>query len=98
MSDPRYTDPRYGDSRMSDPVSRYDNSVGGVWGWIAGIGVVALIAFFLIAGGHSVNRNTASNGPSPTITGSTHTAPTTTGQGPSTHFPENPAPASKTTQ
>jgi len=98
MSDPRYTDPRYSDPRMSDPVNRYDKSVGGMWGWIAGIVVVALIAFFLIAGGHNVNQNTATSGPAPTTTGSTSTAPSTTGQGPASHFPAKPAPASKGTQ
>ena len=96
MSDPRYTDPR-----MSDPVNRYDNSIGGMWGWIAGIVVVALVAFFLIAGGHSVDKNTASNGPPAATTGSvggTRSAPTTTGQGSTSPLPARPAPASKSTQ
>jgi hypothetical protein len=97
MSDPRYTDPRYSNPRLSDPVNRYDNSVGGMWGWIAGIAVIAVIALFLIVGGTHVN--TASN-KAPVTTGSIHqtTPPTTTGQGPATKFPAAPAPASKGTQ
>jgi hypothetical protein len=61
MSDPRYSDQHYSNSQLSDPVGRYDSNIGGVWGWVAGILVVALIAFFLIAGGHSINN--ASNSP-----------------------------------
>jgi hypothetical protein len=97
MSDPRYTDPRYSDPRLSDPVNRYDNSVGGMWGWIAGIAVIAVIALFLIVGGTHVN--TASNN-APVTTGSVHqtTPPSTTGQGAATKFPAAPAPASKGTQ
>ena len=64
MSDPRYTDPRYSDPRLSDPVLRHDESVGGVWGWIAGLAVIALVAFLLIAGWNS-NSTTASNNPRP---------------------------------
>ena len=54
MSDPRYTDPRYGNS-LSDPVSRRSD-VGGTWGWVAGIVVIALIAVFLIAGGQRLDE------------------------------------------
>jgi len=94
MSDPRYTDPRYGNS-LSDPVGRRSDSAG-VWGWIAGIVVVALIAIFLIAGGKSVNNNTASN--SPPTAGSTAPgaiphgpAPSTTGMGGPSQFPASPS-------
>jgi hypothetical protein len=96
MSDPRYTDPRY-DTRLSDSVNRYDNSVGGTWGWIAGVVVIAVIALFLIIGGSHIN--TASNN-APVTTGSVHqtTPPSTTGQGPATKFPTAPVPAGKATQ
>jgi hypothetical protein len=88
MSDPRYTDPR------TDPVLR-DESVGGAWGWIAGLAVLALIAFVLIAGWNS-NPNTASNAPSPMATGSAPARmvpPTTTGSGSTSPSPMAPAPA-----
>ena len=55
MSDPRFTDPR-----LSDPVLRRDEGVGGTWGWIAGLAVLALIAFPDIAGWNN-NPNTANN-------------------------------------
>lgn len=88
MSDPRYTDPRYGNSPLSDPVNRRRDS-GGTWGWIAGLVVIALIAIFLIAGGHGVNNNTATLPPG--APGST--APqTTTGMGGPGQFPTH-APA-----
>ena len=83
MSDPRF------DQRLSDPVERRSDTSGGMWGWIAGIAVVVLIAIILIAGWNSSNT-TASNTPA-TTTGSA-TAPihspmsppsTTTGSGPS---------------
>ena len=48
MSDPRFTDPHF-----SDPVLRRDDSVGGMWGWIAGLAVLALVAFIVIAGWNS---------------------------------------------
>ena len=92
MSDPRYTDPR------TDPVLRRDQRVGGAWGWIAGLAVLALIAFVLVSGWNS-NPNTASNspvGPSPMTTGSAPTRmgpPTTTGSGSTSPSPMTPAPA-----
>jgi hypothetical protein len=94
MSDPRFTDPR------TDPVLRRDESVGEAWGWIAGLAVLALIAFVLIAGWNS-NPNSASNapsGPSPIATGSAPTRmspPTTTGSGSTS--PMAPAPAQSNT-
>jgi len=92
MSDPRYTDPRYTDSRLSDPVGRRDDSVGGTWGWVAGIVVIALIAFFLIAGGKGVNNNAASNNSPPAAASRMPSgpAPSTTGMGgPSQSSPAN---------
>ena len=90
MTDPRFTDPR------NDPLLRRDDSVGGTWGWIAGLAVLALIAFVLIAGWNS-NPNTASNAPgtAPMTTGSSPMRPipsTTTGAG--TTSPMAPAPSS----
>ena len=85
MSDPRYTDPR-----LSDPVLRRDEAVGGTWGWIAGLAVVALIAFLVIAGS---NSNTASNNPSPATTGSATrqiSPPATTGSGSTSPQPMTP--------
>lgn len=93
MTDPRYTDP---DPRLSDPVLRRDESSSGIWGWIAGIAVIALIAFVVIAG-WTGNQNTASNTASPPVTtgqatpGTTPSAtpPSTTGSG--TTSPQPPA-------
>jgi len=96
MSDPRYTDPRYS-NQLSDPVGRRNDAVGSTWGWIAGIVVIALIAFFLIAGGKGVNNNTASNSAtSPTATSPMASRPaprTTTGMGGPSHFPAATPPA-----
>lgn len=94
MSDPRYTDPNH-DSQFSDPVLRRNQSVDRMWGWIAGIAVVVLIGFILIAGWNS-NPNTASI-PSAAPPGST------TGMGspmgPPKAAPTPPtAPPSKSTQ
>jgi hypothetical protein len=107
MSDPRFTDPRFNDPRLNEPVLRRGESVGGVWGWIAGLAVLALIAFVIIAGWNS-NTNTANNGAGnspPMTTGSsapTHSAtpPSTTGSGatsPAAH-PLSPPPAKSGTQ
>jgi len=80
MSDPRYSDysepPR--DSRFSDPVvRRSDPASDRLWGWIAGMAVLILVGFILVAGWNGSN-NTASNAP-PATTGS---APSTTGSAP----------------
>ena len=88
MTDPRYTDPR-----LSDPVLRRDEGVGGTWGWIAGIAVLVLIAFLIIAGWNS-NPNTANNGSSPATTGTATrqvNPPSTTGFGGSSPRPMTPA-------
>lgn len=99
MTDPRFTDPR-----LSDPVLRRDEAVGGVWGWVAGLAVLALIGFIMIASWNSADT-TASNSPSspPMTTGSAPrnvTPPSTTGSGstspsPMTPSPATPAPSSK---
>lgn len=95
MTDPRFTDPR-----LSDPVIRRDEAVGGMWGWIAGVAVVLLIAFLIIAGWNS-NSNTASSGSSTTSTASTPakpaTPPSTTGSGSSAPQPFTPAPSNTPT-
>jgi hypothetical protein len=43
FTDPRYSDPPYSDPQLFDPVLPRDDGVGGTWGWLAGIMVVALI-------------------------------------------------------
>jgi hypothetical protein len=97
MTDPRYTDPRYSDPRLSDPVLRRDDSVGGAWGWIAGLAVVALVAFLLVAGWS--NSNTAGNNSSGTSNAVRQVnPPTTTGQGSFAPRPTAPAPAKPGTQ
>jgi uncharacterized membrane protein len=91
MSDPRYTDPRY-----SDPVLRREESAGGVWGWIAGLAVLALIAFMIVAGWNNNGSNTsADNRASPAVTGSSapRPMPSTTGAGTLSPQPTTPAPA-----
>lgn len=93
MSDPRYTDPR-----LSDPVLRRDEAVGGMWGWIAGVAVLLLIGFLIVAGWNS-NSNTASNSATAPITTGNNAprAPaTTTGSGttsPRPMAPMTPAPS-----
>lgn len=92
MTDPRYTDPR-----LSDPVLNRDASAGGVWGWIAGLAILALVAFVVIAGWNS-DRNTASNNPAAPMSTSSAPArsampPSTTGSGATSPQPLTPAPA-----
>jgi hypothetical protein len=90
MSDPRFTDPR-----LSDPVLRRDEGVGGTWGWIAGLAVLALIAFVMIAGWNG-NSNTANNTSPPATTGTATgniNPPSTTGSGTMSPQPLTPAPA-----
>jgi hypothetical protein len=99
MSDPRWTDPRYNDP-PADPMLRRYESVGGVWGWIAGLAVLALIAFMIVAGWNN-NSNTANSATPSVITGSappTGMAPSTTGSGgmiPPQPTAPTPAPASR---
>ena len=90
MSDPRYTDPR-----LSDPVLRRDASVGGPWGWVAGIAVLALIGFLIIVGANSPSNN-ASNNTTPATNSSAMRQvgpPATTGSGAGSPQPLTPAPA-----
>jgi hypothetical protein len=90
MSDPRFTDPR-----LSDPVLRRDEGVGGTWGWIAGLAVLALIAFLMIAGWNG-NPSTANNNSPPATTGSATrniSPPGTTGSGSMSPQPLTPAPS-----
>ena len=88
------SDPQFG-QRLSDPVEHRPDTSGGMWGWIAGIAVVVLIAIILIAGWNR-NSNTASNAPSATAPISSPmlprpaTPPSTTGSAP------NSAPMSPT--
>ena len=94
MSDPRFTDPNWKDPRLSDPVLRRDERSGGAWGWIAGIAVLALIAFVVIAGWNGAPQNSASNtSVSPPMTSSAPraTPPSTTGSGATSPAPA-PAP------
>ena len=90
MSDPRYTDPR-----LSDPVLRRDEAVGGPWSWLAGIAVIALIAFLVIAGWNSSDHSASNNSP-PATTGTAMRPappPATTGSGAGSAQPLTPAPA-----
>jgi hypothetical protein len=97
MSDPRFTDPRNSDPRLSDPVLRQDEPAGGIWGWVAGLAVLALIAFIVVAGWNS--DHTASNNPNnnpPITTGSNapRAPASTTGSGASSpSMPSAPTPS-----
>lgn len=85
MTDPHFDDPKYRDPIPTEPVVRREKSIDRMWGWIAGIAVVALIAFIIIAGWNG-NSNTASNAPPAATTGSAPTSsappPATTGRAP----------------
>ncbi len=82
MSNPRFTNPRSPDpiAGPTDPLLRDraepERTGGAMWGWIAGIAVLLLIAFILVGGwgwGGRSATDTAANAPAPT------TAPGTTG-------------------
>ncbi len=92
MTDPRYTDPRYSD--RPDPVLGNDRGDSGVWGWVAGLAILALIAFDVIAGWNS-DKNTASNTNSsaPATATAPRSPPSTTGAGSTAPQPTTPAPA-----
>jgi hypothetical protein len=105
MSDPRLTDPKWNDPvdpRLNDPVLRRDTNGDGAWGWIAGVAVLLLIGFILVAGWNSSGDNTAANNQPPVTTGSTPmrnvTPPSTTGSGSTSPMPPSPsaAPANPT--
>lgn len=92
MSDPRYTDKQFSEPRNTDPnyiqPAPVRDQSGGVWGWIAGFAVVALIAFVVLAGwNNSTTENTAANSNTPPITTGNNapvrnlTPPATTGSG-----------------
>lgn len=80
------TDPRFNDPRLDDPVVRREESRTGMWGWIAGIAVLALIAFVLVAGWNNNGSPTASN----TTPAATSPAPSTTGSGATSPRPLSP--------
>jgi hypothetical protein len=63
-----------------------------MWGWIAGVAVLLLIGFLIIAGWNN-NPNTASSGSSPTATNSAAMSrtPSTTGSGSTSPRPATPA-------
>lgn len=100
MSDPRFTDPRFNDAsntdpRLADPVLRQEPA-GGIWGWVAGLAVLALIAFIVVAGWNS--DHTAANNPStnpPVTTGSNapRAPASTTGSGASSPMAPSPSPS-----
>ncbi len=93
MTDPRYDDPNDRNSQFNDPVVRRDRNVDRMWGWIAGLAVVVLIAFILIAGWNSGDRST-SNAPGPAApSASTTSPPATTGSG--AGLPARPAPQAR---
>ena len=103
MTDPRFTDPRFSnpnDPRYVPPAPLRDESTGGIWGWVAGLAVVALIAFVIVAGWNSASQDTTATAPgatpAPITTGNgapirNVTPPSTTGSG-STSPLTNPAP------
>ncbi len=97
MSDPRFTDPRSRnpivgptDPLLRDPAEP-ERTGGALWGWIAGIAVLILIAFILVGGwgwGGRSGTNEAANAPAsaPAI------APATTGAGDNNTGPPPPTP------
>ena len=89
MSDPRFTDPR-----LSDPVLRRDEPIGGMWGWIAGIAVVALIAFLVIAGSNTAILQATVRRLATTGSATRQMSPpATTGSGSTSPRPMTPVPA-----
>ena len=62
MTDPRFTDPRLSDPMIRRDVdSGRDENVGGMWSWVAGVSLLLLIGFLIIAGWNN-NSNTANSG------------------------------------
>ncbi len=89
MSDPRYTDPR-----LSDPVLRHQEEIGGPYSWVAGIAVLLLIGFLIIAGLSGNNETANNNSPATTGTATRQmNPPTTTGSGATSPKPLLPQPA-----
>ena len=99
MSDPRFSDSRNNDPRF-DPMLPRNESAGGIWGWVAGLAVLALIAFIVVAGWNN-GGTTANNGDNspPMTTGNSApirnvAPPSTTGSGStSPAMPGGPAPS-----
>ncbi len=95
MTDPRLTNPADRrdplgpvDPMLRDPAER-DRTGGAMWGWIAGIAILVLIAFILVGGWGASNRsgtNTAANAPAPV------SVPATTGAGDNNTGPPPPTP------
>ncbi len=110
MTDPRYPDATPNRPRPNEPGTHHsilnnaDTRAGnpnGVWGWVAGLAAVALIAFIIIAGFSGTATNTADNATStaPVTTGNAPvrsvTPPSTTGSGtaaPQRSAPQQPSP------
>ena len=84
MTDPRQNDPRYEDPLPGGSDPRANRGNAAIWGWVAGIAVVILIAFILAAGWNN-NVRTATRIPraAGVATPTTHTVPppVTTGSG-----------------
>ncbi len=99
MTDPRQTDPRYSD--RPDPIPSSDEN-SGVWGWVAGLAILALIAFVVVAGWNSEKNTASTSGPSAPVTANApRSPPSTTGAGstaPQPMKPATPAPSSRGTQ
>ena len=107
MSDPRYTDPRTTNPRLNDPINprlndpvlRPKETGGSMWGWVAGLAVLALIAFVVVAGWNGSNTTASNNSSAPITTGANApmrnvTPPaSTTGSGATAPEPATPAPA-----
>lgn len=87
------TDPRYSDQH--DPVLSRDQTDSGVWGWVAGLAILALIAFVVIAGWNSDKNTASTGGPSnaPATANAPRSPPSTTGAGSTAPQPMTPAPA-----
>jgi hypothetical protein len=79
------------DPRLSEPITGRSDSGSGMWGWIAGAGIVVLIAIVLIAGWSSNDKTesvatvppAATTGSAPAL--SHATPPSTTGAGSTAH-------------
>ena len=99
MTDPRFTDPRYSDPRFEYPRlgdRSLDEKSAGVGALIAGLFLVALIAFAVIAGEHNRSSNKASKLHTPSINyggARMGVAPSTTGSGAKIPGPLMPLPA-----
>jgi hypothetical protein len=91
MTDPRNTDPRRQDVQFSKPVRHREEGADRMWGWVAGLAVVVLLAFIVIVGWNAGGPETASNAPQQNAP-----AATTTGQSLTTPPAQSPAPDQST--